>query len=84
MSACHKAPHYVIISTCYLVRPCSQTSSAYLCSSLSLRHQVSHPYKTTGKIVVLYILIFLFWYSKLEGKESAPNYSKHFLTSVCS
>jgi len=27
-------------------------------SSLSVSDQVSHPYKTTGKIVVLYILIF--------------------------
>jgi hypothetical protein len=26
-------------------------------TSLSVRHQVSHPYKTTGKIIVLYILI---------------------------
>ena len=27
-------------------------------SSLSVSDQVSHPYKTTGKIIVLYILIF--------------------------
>jgi uncharacterized membrane protein YcgQ (UPF0703/DUF1980 family) len=32
--------------------PCSQTPS------LNIRDQVSHPYRTTGKIVVLYILIF--------------------------
>jgi hypothetical protein len=25
-----------------------------LCSSLNVRDQVSHPYRTTGKIVVLY------------------------------
>jgi hypothetical protein len=29
-----------------------------LCSTLNVREQVSHPYKTTGKIIVLYILIF--------------------------
>ena len=29
-----------------------------LCSSISVRDQVSHPYKTTGRIIVLYILIF--------------------------
>jgi hypothetical protein len=34
--------------------PFSNTLS--LCSSLSLRDQVSHPYKTTGRIMVLYIL----------------------------
>jgi hypothetical protein len=28
--------------------------------------QVSHPYKTTDKIIVLYILIFIFLDSKLE------------------
>jgi hypothetical protein len=30
------------------------------CSSLDVRHQVSHPYKTKDKIIVLYILIFRF------------------------
>jgi len=29
-------------------------------SSVNVRDQVSHPYKTTGKITVLYILIFMF------------------------
>jgi len=29
-------------------------------SSLNVNDQVSHPYKTTGKIIVLYILIFKF------------------------
>ena len=36
-----------------------------LCSSLNVSDQVSHPYKTTGKITVLYILIFIFLDSKL-------------------
>jgi hypothetical protein len=31
--------------------------------------QVSHPYKTTGKITVLYILIFIFWDSRREDKR---------------
>jgi hypothetical protein len=31
-----------------------------LCSSLNVRDQVSHPYRSTGKFIVLYILIFKF------------------------
>jgi len=43
--------------------PFSDTHS--LCSSLYIRDH-SHPYKTTGKIIILYI--FLFLDSKLEDK----------------
>jgi len=31
--------------------------------------QVSHPYKTTGEIVDLYVLIVIFLDSKLENKR---------------
>jgi hypothetical protein len=31
-----------------------------LCSSLTVKNQVSHPYKMTGKIMVLHILISVF------------------------
>jgi len=37
-------------------------------SSLNVSDQVSHPYKTTRNITVLYILIFIFLNSKLEHK----------------
>jgi hypothetical protein len=54
-----------------------------LCCYLSLWDQVWHPYKTTGKTIVLYTLIFAFMYSTLEEKYSAPNDSKHYPTSIC-
>jgi hypothetical protein len=39
-----------------------------LCSSLNLSDQVSLPYRTTVKIIVLYILIFIILHSKLQDK----------------
>ena len=38
------------------------------CSSLNMSDHVSCPYKTTGKIIFLCILIFILWGSKLEDK----------------
>jgi hypothetical protein len=35
-----------------------------LCSSLNVRDHVSHPYRTKGKIIVLYILTFTFFDSR--------------------
>jgi hypothetical protein len=42
--------------------PWSQTPSVYvrICSSLNVRDQFSHPYRTTDKIMVLYIPNFTF------------------------
>jgi hypothetical protein len=40
-----------------------------LCLSPSVRDQGSHPYETTGKILVVYILIFILLGCKLEKKR---------------
>jgi hypothetical protein len=45
--------------------------------------QVAHSHKTTGKIIILY-LIFIFLDIKMEDKNSEPNNSKHSLNSVFS
>jgi hypothetical protein len=41
-----------------LLRTLFSNTSVYVCSSLSVRDQVPQPYKTAGRIMVLYILTF--------------------------
>jgi hypothetical protein len=51
-----------------------------LCSSLSVRDQVSHSYKTTYKIIVLCILMFKFlerrteWLEAFSGRDQLFNF----------
>jgi hypothetical protein len=42
------------------------SKSLSLCSAYNVRYQVSNPYKTQDKIIILYILIFIFLDCKLE------------------
>ena len=51
--------------------------------SLNVKNQVSHPYKTTRKIIVLVIENLYFWTVNWKKKYSAPNDSLHFLNLIC-
>jgi len=53
---------YILLSTL-----CSDILS--LPSSLNMSDRVSHPYKTTGRIIVLCILVFIILYSKIGRKN---------------
>jgi hypothetical protein len=46
--------------------------------SLNVSEQVLHPYKTTGKIIALYILIFKFLCSRLEDKRFRTEWQQTF------
>jgi len=47
-----------------------------------VRDQVSHPYKTTSKTVVLYILILALLDSKLEDKRFCTEQQQAFTSSI--
>jgi len=57
-------------------------SSLY--SSHNVRDQVQHPRKIRGKIVDLFVLIFVFLKANLKKIDSAPNDVKHLLIAMCS
>jgi len=55
--------------------PFSNTLS--LRSSLNMSDQVSHPYKTTSKMIFLCILIFTFSYSRIYDQELVCYFKIH-------
>jgi len=59
-------------------------STFSLPSSLTVSNQDLHPYKTTGKITVLYILSFYYRIANWKTKDPTTNDRKHSLTSTCS
>ena len=50
--------------------------------SLNVSDQVSHPYKTTSKRTVLYLLMLTILGIKMEAKDYAPNDSNYSMTSI--
>jgi hypothetical protein len=46
-------------------------------NTLSLTDQVSHPHKTTGRLMVLYTLTFTFLDRRRDDKKTEPNGTKH-------
>jgi hypothetical protein len=52
--------------------------------SLNVSDHILHPYKSTGTITVLYILILIFWIANWKTKDRAPDESKHSRTSIWS
>jgi len=66
----HLDPHN-LLSTLFL-------NTLSPCSSLNVSDQVSHPYKTKGKITFLYILIFIFLDTKLESRRFCTEWKQTF------
>jgi hypothetical protein len=69
----------ILLSTLF-----KNTLSLLVCSYLSVRYQISHPYRTTGKSTVLNILIFKFLRADEKTEGSALNGSKHYQNSISS
>jgi hypothetical protein len=75
-SITYEAPHYASFSNLLSLHLssvqifssalCSQTPS--VCFSFNATDEVSHPYRSTGKIIVLYFPVFVFRQQKRRQK----------------
>jgi hypothetical protein len=66
--------HFISLRSKYFQHPVLSTLS--LCSSLNVRDQVSHPYRTTGRIIILCIVIFMFWAAEKKTEGSGLHGSR--------
>jgi len=74
--------HLDTLTPKHIPHPFSHTLN--LCSTLHVRGQVSHPCKTTGKIIPCVSQFLNFWKARRKTKYSAPKDSNHYLTWTCS
>jgi hypothetical protein len=85
-STSHEAPRHFIPLQPYILLSTLFSNTLSLCSSLNVRDQVSHQYRTTDKIMVLYtsILILTVLDAGQEYKDLVLNVSKGYPNSVSS
>jgi predicted small integral membrane protein len=84
-SSSHEVHHYAVSSVLLSLKPSSvQIFSSAHCSHTSTLNvtQVSHPYKTTRKIILLYILIFNFSESTREEKVFPHSLQQALITQI--
>jgi hypothetical protein len=75
----HEAPCVVVSNLWLLFLPkCILSTLLSNTINLSVRDQVLYPYKTSGRIIVLYTVIFMFFDGRLEDKRLG----KHSMTLV--
>jgi hypothetical protein len=88
----HEAHHYALFPALCSMLPLrlkyllgtllSNTVSLYC--YLNVKDQVSHPYKTAGKIIALYIVIFIYYLVNRKVEDSGPNVSRYAPYLMCS
>jgi hypothetical protein len=72
--ASYEGHHYAILSDLILLHPSwilifPSVPCPQIRSYLNVRDHTSHRYKTTGKIIILYVLIFMFLESRREDSR---------------